>query len=462
VATPEVSIVTENLPGSQVGLTIEVPQSQVDGAYDRVLQRLSQRVKIEGFRPGKAPRALVEARLGASAIREEVIDALVPETVDRALKDREIEAIDRPQVEIQELERGRPARFTAKVSVWPEVTLPDLDSLRVDRPSTEVTDDVVDRRLLELRERLAEVEPVEREARPGDVVVGDLKVTVDGREVPSEARTASEIELREGVVIPELLAALPGRKTGEVAVADITMPEEHPDPEVSGRPARLEVTVQGVKQKTVPELSDEVAEQLSGGEAKTAGALREATREDLVQQARRLDELAFEQAAVKAVVEAAQVEIPDSLVDREVDRELEDLERRLGRRGLRLDRYIEYLGKTEEEYRAGLREDAEARVRTDVVLEQTGKKLEINPGEDEVSEYMRTEVEKDDELKGQADRLTASPQARDYFRHRLTRLKVLEALVARLGGDHSEAGQESGPEATAEAREEGKLEAKAE
>ena len=438
MTTTDVSVVTETLPGSQVGLTIEVPQEQVDGAYERVLQRLSQRVKIGGFRPGKAPRALVEARLGASTIREEVIEFLVPPAVDRALKEREIEAIDRPQVEIQELERGRPARFTARVSVWPEVTLPDLDSLQVEKQATEVTDEMVDQRLLELREGLAQVEPVEREAQTGDVVVGDLKVTVDGEEVLSESRTASEIELREGVVIPELLAALPGHKVGEVAVADITMPEEHPDPELRGKAAKLEVTVQGVKQKTVPELSDEIAEELSSGEQKTADDLRRATREDLVGQARRLDELAFEQAAVKAVVEAAQVEVPHSLVDREVDREMEDLERRLGRRGLLLDRYLEYLNKAPEEYRAELHGDAEARVRTDVVLEQTGKELAISPTEDEVTEYMRGEAEKDPELKGQVDRLTGNEAARDYFRHRLTRLKVLEALVARLDGSNRE------------------------
>jgi trigger factor len=439
MASPDVSVVTETLPGSQVGLTIEVPQAEVDGAYERVLQRLSQRVKIGGFRPGKAPRALVEARLGASAIREEVIEVLVPPAVDQALREREIEAIDRPQVEIQELERGRPARFTARVSVMPEVTLPDLDTLQVERQATEVDDDMVERRLRELRERLAEVEPVEREAQLGDVVVGDLKVTVDGEEVASESRTASEIELSEGVVIPELLQAIPGRKAGEVAAADITMPDEHPDPELQGKPARLEMTVQGVKQKTVPQLTDEVAQQLSGGEQQTAEDLRRTVREDLVEQARRLDELSFEQAAVKAVVEAAQVEVPESLVEREIDRELEDLERRLGQRGLLLDRYLEYTKKTQDEYRAGLREDAESRVKVDLVLEQVGRKLEIEPSEEEVTEYLRGEAEKDAELKGQLDRLSGMSAARDYFRHRLTRLKVLEALVSRLDGNHREA-----------------------
>src|SRR5262252_9291512 len=187
----DVSVVTETLPGSQVGLTIEVPQDQVDRAYERALNRLAQRVRIGGFRPGKAPRPLVEARVGPAAIREEVVETLVPGLVTQALRDNQIEAIDRPRVEVQELERGRPGRFTARVSVMPDVTLPDLATLHVERERTTVDDEMVDRRLRELRERLAEVEPVEREVRTGDVIVADLAVVVDGSEVPSEGRTAT-------------------------------------------------------------------------------------------------------------------------------------------------------------------------------------------------------------------------------------------------------------------------------
>jgi trigger factor len=443
VTTPDVSVVTEDLPGSQVGLSIEVPQAQVDGAYERVLQRLSQRVRIEGFRPGKAPRALVEARLGPTAIREEVIDTLVPPVVDQALKEREIDAIDRPQVEIQELERGRPARFTAKVSVWPSVTLAELDSLKLERPVTEVTDETVERRLEELRERLAQVEPVEREAAMGDIVVGDVRLLVEDEEVPGETRTAVELELKEGVLVPELLAVLPGRKAGEAAVAEVTMPEDHAVENVRGKPGRLEVSVQGVKQKTLPELTDEVAVQLSDGERKTAEELRSGVRQDLVEQARRIDELAFEQQVVKAVVEASQVELPESLVERETDRQLEDMERRLSRQGLRLARYFEYLNKTEEEYRADMREDAESRVKVDLVLEEAGRKLAIEPSEEEVTEYMRDQADKDAELKEQLEQLSGNEAARGYFRHRLTRIKVLEALVTRLDSKQTEAKAEA-------------------
>src|ERR1700730_10011422 len=247
--------------------------------------------KIEGFRPGKAPRPLVEARVGALTLREEVIDFLVPPLVNEALRERSIEAIDRPQVEVHELERGRAARLVAKVSIWPQLSLPDLDSLRVERSTTAVDDEMVERRLTELREQLAEIEPVEREVREGDVVVGDLKVSVDGEEVPEEAREAIELEVKEGVLVPELRAVLPGKQLGEVATTVAEMPDDHSNERLRGKTAELQVTIHGVKEKRVPELTDEVAKQLSSGERQTAQELREAVREDLEAGARRLDRL---------------------------------------------------------------------------------------------------------------------------------------------------------------------------
>ncbi|TMC02012.1 MAG: trigger factor [Chloroflexi bacterium] len=429
----DVSVVTETLPGSQVGLTIEVPSEQVDRAYDRALNRLAQRVRIGGFRPGKAPRPLVEARVGPAAVREEVVDTLVPSLVNQALRDNKIDAIDRPRVEVQELERGRPGRFTARVSVMPDVELPDLGTLHVDRQSTTVDDEMVERRLRELRERLAEVEPVEREVRTGDVIVADLRVLVDDVEVPSEARTATEVEVVEEKVIPELLAALPGHVVGDVVTAEVTLPEEHEDPDLRGKPARLEVTIHGLKEKRVPELTDEVAKELSGGEQATGEALRTAVQSDLVEQARRLDELSFEQAAVRAVVDAAQIDVPEALVEREIDRQAEQLESNLQRRGLRLDRYLQYVGKTAADYRAELRPDAEGRIRVDLVLEELGRRMTISPSQEEVEEYIRSEAERDDEVRRDLDSLLKNPVAIDYFRHRLTRIKVLEGLVAQLG-----------------------------
>ena len=433
--TSQLAISRETLPGSQVALTIEVPADEVERAFENVIAKLSQKVKIQGFRPGKAPRAVVEARLGAPAIREEAIEALVPEVVSRALTESGIDPIDRPRVDILEFERGKPARFTATVSVMPEVELPDLASIRVARPHTAVTDEMVDRRVEELLDGQSSLEPVERPVQEGDVIVADLDVSTGGKEVASAARRAMEIEVKEGVLIPELRDAVIGKSTDEVAEAEVQMPADAADAELADKLANLRLTVRGVKQKNVPPLNDRTAETISNGEQKTALELKIAVRRDLEEQANRFDELAHEQQVLEAVVEGSKVEVPATLVDHEVAHQLEDLEQRIQRQGLRLDRYFAYSGTTAQEWAAKARPDAESRLRVDMVLGEATKKLGVNPTTEEVYAYLMSEAAKDEELKGQLDQLTQNRSAVEYFRHRLTRLKTLESLVAMASGE---------------------------
>jgi trigger factor len=433
--TDQLSVSRERLPGSQLAMTIEVPSSEVDAAYERVLKKLSQKVKIQGFRPGKAPRSVVEARLGQDAIREEVIEALVPEVVNRALNEGEVNPIDRPRVDILEFERGKPARFTATVSVMPDVALPDLDTIRLERPQTEVTDSMVDQRVQELLEAQATLVPVERPVQAGDVIVADLEVSTGGVEVPSAARKAMEIEVKEGVLVPELNAAVVGKSVDEVAEAEVQMPADTAEPELSNKLANLRLTIHGVKEKDIPPLNDRTAATISNGEQQTALEFKIAVRRDLEEGARRLDELRYEQDVLKAVVEGSQVEIPASMVDHEVSHQLEELEGRIQRQGLRLDRYFAYSGTTANEWAAKARPDAEERLKVDLVLEKIGKQLNINPTTEEVYSYLLSEAKQDEELKGQVEQLTQNRTAVEYFRHRLTRLRTLEALTRLAAGE---------------------------
>ncbi len=438
VETSPLAVSRETLPGSQVALTIEVSADEVEAAFERVIRRLSQKVKIQGFRPGKAPRAVVEARLGLPAIREEVIEELVPQVVSRALTESGLDPIDRPQVDLIEFERGKPGRFTATVSVMPEVLLADLGQVRLEKPRTEVTDEMVDRRVGELLETQASLEPVERPVQEGDVIVADLDVSADGVEVPSAARKAMEVEVKDGVLIPELTAAVIGKSADEVAEAEVQMPADTADAELANKLATLRLTVRGVKQKNVPPLNDRVAETISNGEQKTALELKIAVRRDLEEQARRLDDLNHEQQVLKAVVEGSKVEIPATLVDHEVSHQLEDLEQRIQRQGLRLDRYFAYSGTTAQEWAAKARPDAESRLKVDLVLDAATRKLGLNPTTEEVYAYLLSEAAKDDELKGEVDKLTQNKTAVEYFRHRLTRLKTLAELVRIASGEKPE------------------------
>jgi trigger factor len=427
------SVVTEQLPKSQVGMTIEVPVEQVDATYERVLNRLVSRAKIEGFRPGRAPRALVEARLGPAVVREEVVETMVPEVIRQALEEKSLDPIDNPDVEVLELERGRPARLKATISVMPEVTLADVATLHPDLHGHEVTEEMLERRLEDVRQPMAEITPVEREARLGDVAIIDVEVEADGEVIESETQKAMEAELKEGVLLPELLAVLPGTFVDETREANVTFPETYSDPKLAGKNATIRVTLRGVKEKILPPLDDALAKILSNGAHETLESYRESVRKELEESVRAMEKLEREQEVVRALVEASSVEVPQTLVDRELTSQLESLERSLNRQGLKLDRYLEYLGKTLDQWMAEERPDAEARLKIDLVLAEFAKRENLEPSDQNVIEYLEDQASKDGELKGQVEELKKSPSARRYFASRLRRLRVLERLVEVTG-----------------------------
>jgi trigger factor len=432
----ELSVVTERLPRSQVGMTIDVPAEVVDATYDRVLNRLASKAKIEGFRPGRAPRALVESRVGPAALREEVVETMVPEVVQQALTKESIDPIDNPDVEVLELERGRPARLKATISVMPEVTLADPKTLAIEPPdhTHEVTDELLQRRLDDLREPMAEITPVEREVRAGDIAVIDLEVEVDGKVIESESRRSMEAEVKEGVLLPELFAVLPGTFVDETREARVTFPESHSDPQLAGKDATIRVTVRGVKEKVLPELDDALAKSLSGDKVETAEAYRHAVRDELEGSAHALEKMEREQAVAKALVDASSVDVPVTLVDRELTSELESLERNLSRQGLKLERYLQYVGLTIDQWMAQQRPEAEARLKTDLVLAEFARRESLDPSDDEVSKFLEEQAAEDEELKGQLGALKKSAAARRYFASRLRRRRVLDRLVEVTAG----------------------------
>ena len=427
------SVVTEQLPKSQVGMTIEVPTEVVDATYERVLNRLVSRAKIEGFRPGRAPRALVEARLGPAVVREEVVETMVPEVIRQALEEKSLDPIDNPDVEVLELERGRPARLKATVSVMPEVTLADIATLHPDLHGHEVTDEMLERRLEDARQPMAEITPVEREARSGDIAIIDVEVEVDGEVIESETQKAMEAELKEGVLLPELLAVLPGTFVDETREAKVTFPETYSDPKLAAKNATIRVTLRGVKEKILPPLDDALAKILSNGAHETVESYRESIRLELEESVRAMEKLEREQEVVRALVEASSVDVPQTLVDRELTSQLESMERSLNRQGLKLDRYLEYVGKTLDQWMAEERPDAEARLKIDLVLAEFAKRENLEPSDQDVIDFLEDQASKDDELRGQVAELKKSPSARRYFASRLRRMRVLERLVEVTG-----------------------------
>jgi trigger factor len=263
----------------------------------------------------------------------------------------------------------------------------------------------------------------------GDIAVIDIEVEADGQIVESETRKSTEAEVKEGVLLPELVAVLPGTFVGETREAKVNFPETYSSPQLAGKEATIRVTVRGVKEKVLPALDDALVKSLTNEKQETVEDYRKAVRDELEESAQAVSKMEREQAAVKAIVEASSVEVPEALVDRELTSQLESLERTVTRQGLKLDRYLEYLGKSVDQWMADERPEAEERLKIDLVLAEFARREGLEPSDEDVMKFLEEQAGQDDELKGQVDELRKSPSARRYFASRLRRRRVLDRLV---------------------------------
>ncbi len=257
----------------------------------------------------------------------------------------------------------------------------------------------------------------------------DVEVDVDGAVVESETRKAMEAELKEGVLLPELLAVIPGSFVGDTRSVTVKFPDDYSEPQLAGKDATIKVTVQGVKEKLLPALDDAMAKQLSNGRHENVESFRSATRAELEQSAKEIAKLDREQAIVKGLVDASSVDVPVALVDRELTSQLESMERTLSRQGLKLERYFEYMGKNINEWVEEERPAAEQRLKVDLVLGEYAKQQNLEPSDEEVTQFLEEQAGEDNELKDQVEELKKSESARRYFASRLRRRRVLDRLA---------------------------------
>jgi trigger factor len=233
------------------------------------------------------------------------------------------------------------------------------------------------------------------------------------------------------------VAALPGTFTGETREVNVDFPADYSNPDLAGKRATIRVTVQGVKEKMLPALDDELVKNMTNGKQENVESYRAAVREQLEESAHAVERMEREQSVVKALVEASKVDVPVSLVDRELTSELESLERTLNRQGLKLDRYMQYLGKSLEEWMEENRADAESRLKVDLVLGEFARREGLEPTDDEVVAFLEEQAGQDEELKGQVAELKKSPSARRYFGSRLRRRRALDRLLEKAPGSHA-------------------------
>jgi len=380
---PELSVTAERKPGSLVELRIEAPAAQVDRAVDDAIRRLGGRVRIPGFRPGKAPAQIVERVIGWDTIKQEAVDALLPRMYSEAMDREKVDPVSEPEVKLGELERGQPFSFTATVTVLPEVDLGNYtEELRVPEEKTEITDERVDEIIEELRRRHSDLVRVEdRPAQHGDVLRARLTMR-RGDEVISEDQEERDVEIDRERLLPGLADALIGTNAGDTKHTQITLPEDFSREELRGATVDVEITVGEIRERHLPPLDDALA--VADGHGTTLAELRDHYRDRLREVAEREDEDRYEAAVLEALRERVGIDVPEALVDREIDNQLTEMSVQLAQAGLQLERFLEYSGQTVEQVRGERREGAVQRVKLDLALAALGRAEGIEVDEADV------------------------------------------------------------------------------
>ena len=427
-------VTTERLPQSQIALQIEVEDERLERAKTAAFRRLAAKVRIPGFRPGKAPRAILERHLGEHAILHDAVDRLVPELYREALDQEAIDPVDKADYELV-TEEPLVAKFT--VPVRPTIDLGDYTSLRVENEPVVVEPERVDEGLEALRHRYATLEPVERPIEWNDIVRADVDATVNGSSFVHEED--AEFRLIEGqtVSLPGFAEALLGHEKGDEFEFELTVPDDAPDERLRGQQAHYRLQLKEIKQENLPELDDDFARQVGEGFADPA-ALRARVEDDLREALENEAQHRYHDRILEALADQVQPEYPPVLVERETERLLQEQSgaaqpQQSGRGGSAaseaLERYLERVGKSEEELRAELAPIAEGRIRRSLVLSEVTEAEHILVADEEVE----AEIERlTSGVGGQADdvrRLFSTESAKESLRRSLLTRKTLDRLV---------------------------------
>ncbi|GGB48968.1 trigger factor [Fictibacillus barbaricus] len=374
----------EKLEGNQGVLTVEVEATEVDTALDQAFKKVVKKVNVPGFRKGKMPRRLFEQRFGVESLYQDALDILLPKAYGDAVQETGIEPVDRPEVDIEKMEQGSNLVFTAKVIVKPEVKLGEYKGLEVEKVETEVTDEDVQNELTSLQEQQAElVVKEEGTVENGDTVNIDFEGFVDGEAFEGGKAENYSLEIGSGSFIPGFEEKLVGEKAGAEKDVDVTFPEEYHAEELAGKPAVFKVKIHDIKAKQLPELNDEFAKEAEG-DAETLEELKKELRTKLEESKKQEAENKTRETVIEKASENAEIEIPEAMVNTELDRMVQEFGQRLQMQGMNLDLYYQFSGTSEEALREQMKEDAGKRVRTNLVLEAIVEAENIEVSEEEI------------------------------------------------------------------------------
>lgn len=421
------AVKTEQVEKNLVKLTFEVSAKTFEEGINQAYKKNANKFNIPGFRKGKAPKAIVEKYYSKAVFYDDAINSVLPDAYDEALKESGVDAVARPEIDVEDINEGKPVVFTALVTTRPEVTLGEYKGVEIDKIENIVSDEDVDNQLDAVQKKNARMINVEdRAVEDGDIATIDFEGFVDG--VPFEGGKGEQYDLEIGsnTFIPGFEEQVIGATIGTEIEVNVTFPDEYHADTLAGKSAVFKVTVHEIKSRQLPELDDDFASEVS--EFDTLAEYKKDLKEKLEKETEQKTKNQIENAIIDVAVENATVEIPEAMINGQIDRLVGDFSQRLSYQGLNLETYLQYTGTTVDAFRAQFNEQAEKQVRGSLVLNAIAKAEGIEVGEEEL-ELQLIEMSKQYNMEVEKLKELLRPEDIDSMKNEKALAKAVEMLV---------------------------------
>ena len=373
----------EKIDVNIVKFEVKVEAEKFDAALTRAYKKNVKNFNVPGFRKGKVPMNVVKKYYGIEVLLEDAVNFAIEGSYSEVLKENNIVPVDYPKIDVVEVGEGKDFVYTAEVTVYPEVELGEYKGLSIEKKTYEVTEEEDSKKLKEMQEKNARIETKEEgTVENGNIAVIDFKGYVDGEAFQGGEGKDYSLEIGSKTFIDTFEEQLVGAKVNDTVEVNVTFPENYGKEELNGKPAKFEVTIKEIKVKELPELDDEFAKETS--EFDTIADLKADVTKKLEEANAERSEREFEEAVITAVAGNAKVEIPEVMVEKEVDKMVQNLQQRLQYQGLSLEQYFQFTGTDEEKMREYMRTNAQTKVKVDLVLEAIEKAENIEATEEEI------------------------------------------------------------------------------
>lgn len=382
------SLQVENLEKNMAKLTIEVSAEEFEAAMEQAYQKKKGKIAIQGFRKGKAPRAMIEKMYGPGMFYEDAANAIIPVAYEKAAEESELDIVSQPAIDVVQIEKGKEFIFTASVAVKPEVTLGEYKGIQIEKTDVSVTEEEILAEIDKVREQNARtIEVTDRAVEDKDMTVVDFEGFIDGEAFQGGKGEDYPLTIGSHSFIDTFEEQLIGKNIGEEVEVNVTFPETYHAKELAGKPALFKVTVKSIKAKELPELDDEFAQDVS--EFETLEAYKEDVKKNVAERKEKAAKSAKEDAVIGKIIENAQMEIPEPMIETQVRQMAEEFAQRIQQQGITLEQYFQFTGMDGKKVLEQMRPQAVKRIQSRLVLEAIVKAENIEVSEEEVENEIK-------------------------------------------------------------------------